>query len=75
MNSNDVTESIGNIDPETVAQWLEKSGDYKVLRRIQMRESFGGPISSPVKVLVVDTETTGLDFATCEVIEVGALLV
>jgi DNA polymerase-3 subunit epsilon len=75
LNSNDVTESIGNIDPETVAQWLEKSGDYKVLRRIQMRQRFGGPISSPVKVLVVDTETTGLDFATCEVIEVGALLV
>jgi len=66
---------MGNIDPETVAQWLESSGNYKVLRRIQMRDSFGGQISSPVKVLVVVTETTGLDFATCEVIEVGGLLI
>ena len=70
MNSDELNSSIGNIDPETVAQWLESSGNYKVLRRIKMRESFGGQMNSPVKVLVVDTETTGLDFATCEVIEV-----
>ena len=75
MNSDELNSSIGNIDPETVAQWLEQSGNYKVLRRIQMRGSFGGQINSPVKVLVVDTETTGLDFSTCEVIEVGALLI
>ena len=75
MDSTNLIESISNIDPETVAQWLESSGNYKVLRRIQMRESFGGQINSLVKVLVVDTETTGLDFANCEVIEVGALLI
>ena len=79
MNSNDEKNSlamgIGDIDPETVAQWLESSGNYKVLRRIQMRDTFGGQINSPVKVLVVDTETTGLDFASSEVIEVGALLI
>ena len=72
MNNNQLSD---NIDPETVAQWLERSGNYKVLRRIQMRESFGGQINNPVKVLVLDTETTGLEFASCEVIEVGAVLI
>lgn len=74
VNKN-LAESIGNIDPETVAKWLERSGNYKVLRRIQVRDNFGGQINSPVKVLVVDTETTGLDFTSSEVIEVGALLI
>ena len=73
--SNNAAVNIGDIDPETVAHWLERSGNYKVLRRIQMRDTFGGNINSPVKVLVVDTETTGLDYASCEVIEVGALLI
>lgn len=78
MNSNEAGKNaanIGDIDPEAVAQWLESSGNYKVLRKIQMRETFGGEIHSPVKVLIVDTETTGLDYASSEVIEVGALLV
>ena len=75
LSKNELNKSIGNIDPETVARWLESSGNYKVLRRIQMRDTFAGQINSPVKVLVVDTETTGLDFATCEVIEVGAVLI
>ncbi|QJR29313.1 3'-5' exonuclease [Limnobacter profundi] len=75
LSNNELNKSIGNIDPETVARWLESSGNYKVLRSIQMRDTFAGQINSPVKVLVVDTETTGLDFATCEVIEVGAVLI
>lgn len=75
MNTTDLIGNNSNIDPETVAQWLEDSGNYKVLRRIQMRQSFEGIINSPVKVLVVDTETTGLDFNTSEIIEVGALLI
>jgi DNA polymerase-3 subunit epsilon len=64
----------GNIDPEAVAQWLETNGNYRVLRRIQNLKNFCGQINTAVNVLVVDTETTGLDFAINEVIEVGAIL-
>lgn len=75
MNNNDLHGIVDNIDPETVAQWLEKSGNYKVLRRALMRDNFGGKIGSPINVLIVDTETTGLDLASSELIEVGALLI
>ena len=72
MNSNDLG---ADINPEVLANWLEQTGDYKVLRRIRMPESFGGQVHSPTRVLIVDTETTGLDFESCELIEVGALLI
>ncbi|HEX4855792.1 MAG TPA: 3'-5' exonuclease [Limnobacter sp.] len=75
MNSIDPGSGMDHINPETVAQWLENTGDYKVLRRIRMPDTFGGEVQSPVKVLIVDTETTGLEYANCEIIEVGALLV
>ncbi|HEX4844283.1 MAG TPA: 3'-5' exonuclease [Limnobacter sp.] len=65
---------FSNIDPEQIAQWLEATGQFKVLRRIAMRTHFGGQVHQPVRVLVVDTETTGLDFETSELIEVGAML-
>lgn len=74
MTGNELDSTIKNIDPEAIAAWLESGGDFKVLRRIKTRKSFDGQVNSPVKVLVVDTETTGLEYASCEMIEVGALL-
>jgi DNA polymerase III subunit epsilon len=68
-------QDLSNIEPETVAQWLESKGDYKVMRRIKMKDHFGGQIDKAVNVLVIDTETTGLDFKSSELIEVGALLI
>lgn len=66
---------LDQIDPEAVARWLESKGNYKVLRRILPLQNFGGVVENPVPVLVIDTETTGLDYATHELIEIGALLV
>lgn len=68
-------QDLNGLEPELVAQWLESSGNFKVLRRIQTRASFGAKVEHPVKVLVVDTETTGLELSHAELIEVGALLV
>lgn len=64
-----------NIDPESVARWLEASGDFRVLRKIKPVESLGGEVNQAVRVLVFDTETTGLELATAELIEVGAILI
>ncbi|WP_370263443.1 3'-5' exonuclease [Limnobacter sp.] len=65
---------LNQIDPEQIAQWLEATGQFKVLRRIAQRDHFGGEVQQRVRVLVLDTETTGLDFETSELIEVGAIL-
>ena len=65
---------FSSINPETIANWLESTGQFKVLRRTLMRENYGGEIQHPVCVLVLDTETTGLELHSSELIEVGALL-
>src|SRR5262245_14097531 len=60
-------------DAEGVVSLLEATGDYKVLRRLAPRK-----ISAPTKNdektgIIVDFETTGLDFMKDEIIEVGML--
>lgn len=65
--------NLDNVDPESIAAWLEATGQYKVLRKILQRDHFGGQVDHPVKVLIVDTETTGLEFDSSEVIELGAI--
>lgn len=73
MTNNSV--NFDQIDPEAIAQWLEKNEDYRVLRRIKMRDDFAGQVDSPVKVVIVDTETTGLNFEQADLIEVGMIAV
>ena len=63
-----------DIDPEIVAAALERHDDYRVLRRHKPRHHFADP--GPVEVhsgLILDLETTGLDPAYHEVIEIGLL--
>ncbi len=59
---------------ESIATVLESTGDYRVLRRLA---PFVGCLDAPNEPtfigLVLDTETTGTDFATDEVIELGIL--
>jgi DNA polymerase-3 subunit epsilon len=61
-----------NIDPADLAAILEKSPDYRVLRRLMPRaERTAGDAPSVKTGILLDVETTGLDTARHEVIELG----
>jgi DNA polymerase-3 subunit epsilon len=58
-------------DLAAMAQTLEASGEYRVLRRLEFRQHFSTP-TEPTKVgILFDVETTGLDTASDEVVELG----
>jgi hypothetical protein len=60
-------------DPDLAAmvQTLEQSREYRVLRRLPLRQSFSTP-TEPTKVgILLDVETTGLDTASDEAVELG----
>ncbi len=59
-------------DFTTMARALEQSGDYRVLRRLPYRQRFNTTGTEPTKLGVLfDVETTGLDTASDEVVELG----
>jgi DNA polymerase-3 subunit epsilon len=59
-------------DLEGMAAALEASGDYRVLRRLQARSAQApAPGVATRTGLFVDVETTGLDAARCEIIELA----
>ena len=62
-------------DPDNLAEMaaiLEKSPDYRVLRRLVPRTEFSPSNGQPARTgLLLDVETTGLDTAKHEVIELG----
>jgi DNA polymerase-3 subunit epsilon len=58
-------------DLAAMAATLEQSGEFRVLRRLPLRQSFSTP-TEPTKVgILFDVETTGLDTASDEVVELG----
>lgn len=62
-------------DAERLAQLLDAHPDFKVIRRLPTRTSYDEPDGRPLlKGVIVDTETTGLAFATDKVIELAVLL-
>jgi hypothetical protein len=60
-------------DPDLAAmvQTLEQSGEYRVLRRLPFRQHFSTPTELTKVGILFDVETTGLDTATDEVVELG----
>jgi len=65
--------SIGaHWDPDAAVRLLEDSGDFKVLRRLTPRLAISRSESAHARLgVLVDTETTGLNHQTDEVIEIG----
>ncbi|MBA4256215.1 MAG: DNA polymerase III subunit epsilon [Polaromonas sp.] len=69
-------DAIADTDLEAMARTLEKSPDYRVLRRLVPTLCFERePAGAVVQVLVLDTETTGLDASRDQVIELALLRV
>lgn len=67
---------VSAADPETMARELERHPDYRVLRRLVPQLHFDGvPQGKVVKLLVLDTETTGLDQSRDKIIELALLRV
>jgi len=63
-------------DPEAMAQTLAQHPDFRVLRRLVPCTDYGGLHGQPTqRVIVLDTETTGLDSKSEKVIELAMLSV
>lgn len=59
-------------DLELIAQQLDQSEDYQVLRRFQPVSCYHPDRGETLHtVCIIDTETTGLDTERCEIIELG----
>jgi DNA polymerase-3 subunit epsilon len=60
------------INLAAMAETLAKSPDYRVLRRLTPRTEFAASEGQPTKTgILLDVETTGLDTARDEVIELA----
>ena len=71
-----VTDSVGieTKEAERIITLLETSGRYRVLRRLEARTHIHTPDSTPTRRgIFLDVETTGLDSATDEIIELAML--
>lgn len=78
-----VADAAQPLTPEDMARLLERHPDFKVLRRLVPVQDYGplvpvgtdGQPQAAVRVLILDTETTGLSHASDRIIELALLLV
>jgi DNA polymerase-3 subunit epsilon len=70
------TPALAALDPEAMARALDAHADYRVLRRLPVQQRFAHQPMGPVtRVLILDTETTGLDHSSDRIMELALLLV
>ena len=69
--------ALAHVTPEQMAQQLEAHPDFRVLRRLQPRLEWppAAPGAGVTRVVVLDTETTGLDQSREQIIELAMLCV
>jgi len=61
-------------DPQACAQWLDAHPDYRVLRRLPVQLDWRGAQALAItRIVVLDTETTGLEHAKDKIIELAML--
>jgi DNA polymerase-3 subunit epsilon len=71
-----VAASAEALSHDAMAHALDAHPDYKVLRRLVPREDWGAvPAGDTTRVIVLDTETTGLDQRSERIIELAMLSV
>ncbi|TKV70312.1 3'-5' exonuclease [Rhizobium sp. AU243] len=69
----ETTQKTGT-DDEALAAYLQSTGNYRVLRRLQPRAVVDRPRPEFSRQgVILDTETTGLDHRTNEIIEIGVI--
>lgn len=67
--------ALGESEMEALALRLEAHADYRVLRRLVPRLHFDGPTGAVARLLILDTETTGLSHARDKIMELALLRV
>jgi len=61
-------------DPQACAQWLDAHPDYRVLRRLPVQLDWRVAQAKAItRIVVLDTETTGLEHAKDKIIELAML--
>ena len=64
------------LEPEAMALVLDSHADYRVLRRLPVVQQFAHqPLGPVTRVLILDTETTGLEPSRDRIMELALLLV
>lgn len=65
---------LPHLNDEAMARHLEDTGSYRVLRKLQPPQVTSYPRADfPRRGVIVDTETTGLNYRSDEIIEIGAV--
>lgn len=69
-----ILKNVAGTDDEAIARHLETTGNYRILRKLQPRPIVEHPRPGfPRRGIILDTETTGLNYRTHEIIEIGLI--